>query len=924
MTATTAKTTKRGKRGGQKRKARLLAGNNVGRVKTETAVPEPQDAMEMDEDVTHSTGLVAPGERISSKGAAGEGVGEEIKKKKTRRGKRGKAVDTSTINENTAAIPAMSGANSIQVGSGRSIVEDLEAYHTQYATPGTNASYGGSRNNYAQQPFFGLLPPSDRDYILNLEPTLDEAAATMSPEDRQLLIQNIFQEIDGKEAMLAADPDGSRVFEKILRLADDFTCRVLADRLSGQYHELFRHQFASHVCQTLLYLAADIVDREVKGVSVVKSEQQDENEKLNALPTMSDTIVAICDQLDGQWADLMVDTYATHLVRVLLTLLSGESLEQAESQMRSKKSKKYNSEKNNQWAAVSTQPKVVAKRTVPEAFTTTLERITTDLVTSLSEHSDSSTPSNTKLRAYALHPMANPVLQLLLSFPSCHVLLPPLLGTDPSSASDDADTTPDPFITSLLTHPIGSRLLEKLLPAVSAQTFHQLYLTYFRNRLLDLCSHTVSNHIVQHLIANTRTETQWNVILEELLPGVETFFFTHRAGVVVKMVQMAATFGTGQKEIVKSLLASMQLHTPSDHRRMVECLISLTPLSRLPSPTSSHEGEEVASHVSILGSLLLQHLLHFTVPVATKLVLDSLLSLPLPLVSYYARHPAAAHVLDAFLLSSHIDIKFKRKLIRQWVPILSDLAVDKYGSRIVEKCYAVADIAVKTLIAEQLVQHEKKVNDSFCGRFVWRNCKCEVFKRGRGEWEEREMGVERKKEMFKEFLGDSDTTGVNKAQKIKKDTLWTTRAYDEGLGVLGFGGNAQSNNKQTTTDKKKKKVSAAVRDFENTQKLALNEDGTNDPHDDVDKETKHEIENLFKKAKKEGHSGKRDREDDDDDDDDGDDANDVIAEPKKKQKVSKDLENVLSALEATKRKKKKKTSQQDGVESGKKRRKFES
>ena len=112
---------------------------------------------------------------------------------------------------------------------------------------------------------------------------------------------------------------------------------------------LIKNQFASHVCQTLLTLASDIIEREVKGFS---TDNPNPNDTPEPIPTMEAIVLNIVDKLqenDGQedelyWRNLMSHSHASHILRTLLNLLSGQRL--AESQIRSKKSVAYNMNHN--------------------------------------------------------------------------------------------------------------------------------------------------------------------------------------------------------------------------------------------------------------------------------------------------------------------------------------------------------------------------------------------------------------------------------------------------------------------------------------------------------------------------------------------------------------------------------------------------
>ena len=86
----------------------------------------------------------------------------------------------------------------------------------------------------------------------------------LTPLDQQLFLENVYTEVQGKELVLATDHSCSLVLEKLLRASNDFQLRVFFDKFNGNFLKLFTHRFASHVCQTLITLCADSVEREVK------------------------------------------------------------------------------------------------------------------------------------------------------------------------------------------------------------------------------------------------------------------------------------------------------------------------------------------------------------------------------------------------------------------------------------------------------------------------------------------------------------------------------------------------------------------------------------------------------------------------------------------------------------------------------------
>jgi nucleolar protein 9 len=52
------------------------------------------------------------------------------------------------------------------------------------------------------------------------------------------------------------------------------------------------------------------------------------------------------------------------------------------------------------------------------------------------------------------------------------------------------------------------------------------------------------------------------------------------------------------------------------------------------------------------------------------------------------------------------------------------------------------------------VKHEYDLSEHHLGKCILWTCKIDLFKRRYEEWVEREKGMDRKKDMFKDILGD--------------------------------------------------------------------------------------------------------------------------------------------------------------------------
>ncbi|KAJ3300786.1 Nucleolar protein 9 [Borealophlyctis nickersoniae] len=945
-----AEVKRRGTRGGKKNKAKVAedtapdshipngtvdddseTGDNPVAVTTEEADTPPQQkrARGSRGGKSQKAKQARLDERVAAKSdngdQAGEGAGGEHggqegvdggAKKKTRRSRKGKTDISVNANAYTEDVDDEHGyGQEFDAGTG-------EADQGQ-------GTYDQTRPSFArpEQPFFGMLPPDEHRYFHFVEKTLEEQEFE-SDEDRQLLVHNVFKEADGKELMVASDPDCSRILEKLLRASNDLQIRALTDRMSGNYPELFRHQFASHVCQTLLYLAAEIVEREIKGESATKSasSETDEAQTEPEVPTMEQLVLSICESLDGQWSALISDPYASHPVRSMLGVLSGEVVVADDAKLRSKKSKKYNDAHNNNFAQRPTKKPgpngVPMKNLVPPSFTQMLEHITKAIAGTLSK---------TELRNLALHPVASPVLQLLLSYQSTSdTLVRAILNIGEGNISL---TESDPFVESLIKHSVGSHLMEKIFAVARPELFHRLYVVYFRQHLLDLCRHPVANFVVQQLIANTKNATQVEVLFDELAEGIEKLLLSNRTGVVVKLVEASARHKAYQKEILKSLCVALHANTNEERKQLLNLILHLQPYEAYMSGTRRTPNLQGALIAALILTFDEEH---------SKLIVDSYMSTPTDTTYSYIFDPITSRVVEAILISPHVSLKIKRKILRNLQGKFVDMAKDKYGSHMVDKCWAVADLALKEEIAQELAAASTSLAQNFHGKFVLRNCKIEAFKQGRKEWVEREKGIERKRGMFSDLLGDEDASagekhaagesdkdgGKQKKSRVEADPLWTTHKFDSGMAALGFAGVAPE---KKSVKRKKGKNNRGADGDEDTAKMTLDEEdiaapsttqpGSDKPaSQDHSKSSANEIDALFKGRKGDAGQAESDAEM-------SDAGKETVPEtPKRssKTKIDKDLGEVLEALSATKKKRKKDGAGADGNDEGNgKKRKFE-
>ncbi|CAM0141460.1 Nucleolar protein 9 [Umbelopsis sp. WA50703] len=747
------------------------------------------------------------------------------------------------------------------------------------------------------QAFYGFLDADVQQYFKNVEQTLDDPPFETG-QDQQLFVANVYSEVESKELILATDHSCSMVLEKLLKISSDFELRVFMDRLTGRYAELFTHRFASHVCQTLLTLSADIVEREARGESIPgPNEEAEKGSDVGVLLSMEQLVLSLCKELKPQVCTLISDQFASHVIRVLLYVLAGKRIDEendVKGQLRSKKSQKYRNTNNNKDIKAST--KASPTRVVPASFKSMLEELTRELTSGLSE---------TVVRTLAVHRVANPVLQLLLELQNDveegqkvnDMLVDRILWGIVTDETPGPNSDRDAWFETLLRDQVGSHLLEVVLKTISPSLYNKIFVTYFRNRLVKLCHHPVANFVVQQLFVNARTSVQLELMVEETVSGFADYLKFGKVGVIRSLVDACVRLKACEKQVVAGLCDAFGTHSPTERKDFVNCVIRMWPYQQWIYASDEEKASLKKFHLQ--GSLIIQTLMKLPEE-HNNIVVSSFLAQPSDVTYRWIFDATGSRVYESILASPNTNLKIKKKILRNLDDKYHEISMDKFGSHIMDQCWKVADIDMKAKIAQDLVNHEYELSKNFFGKYILRNCNIDHFKRKREEWEEKEKGIERKKEMFKDIIGD--------AALISSQPAGANIPANPNLQDLGFGDGVSQETSTASKDKKKKKKKSV-----NDHSKSLLIDGESQKEleggmDDIDK--------VFKK-KKSGSKSSSKKADEETTEDHS--APDMKNTPK-------DLLNVLDAIDATNKSKSKKKRSKDkdsDEKKQKKKRKFE-
>ncbi|CEP07225.1 hypothetical protein [Parasitella parasitica] len=605
-------------------------------------------------------------------------------------------------------------------------------------------------DQHFQAAHFGEVDEELLGYFKNVEQTLDDPHFETG-EDQRLFVENVYSEVDGNEFRLSTNYSCSLILEKLLKVSDSFQLRVFMDKLSGKTVELFAHRFASHVCQTLLTLAADVVEREqLEGASASETPvKEGEGELLS----MEDLILGVCEDIKPHVGGLISQQFASHDIRILLFVLAGRRIDESgdiKGQLRSKKSTQYKKENND--AITKSSVHSAPTRKVPDSFKAMFRTLTTELAINMSE---------TEVRTLSVHKVANPVLQLLLEMQendkegqkAKNILIDRILwGIVADIDSKEENRDRDAWFETMVRDPVGSHLLEVIVKCAPDAIYRKIFKAYLKGKLEKFSMHPIANFVIQNLITSVRKSKQLDQMMEELGKSFEKLLKFGKYGVIRSLVDASVRMESSQKAVVDALAAALHMAEDSHRKEFVNCCMRMWTFEQWNEASEDEKLDLYKFHLQ--GSLIVQGIMKMEADV-NAIVTNSFLSQRPDTVYRWCFSPAGSRAFESIVASSNVNIKMKKKIMRDLSGKYTALAKDKFGSHILDKCWAAADIDSKEKIAAELVKHEHELASHYIGKSILWTCKIDQYKRRHEDWVEREKGAERKREMFRDILDDT-------------------------------------------------------------------------------------------------------------------------------------------------------------------------
>ena len=457
----------------------------------------------------------------------------------------------------------------------------------------------------------------------------------------------------------------------------------------------------------------------------VPADQQQEPENGEVLVSMENLFLYALNELGDNLGYLMTDRFASHTLRVLLAVFSGQPLKSDStlSLLRSKKKENINvGGQDGEHSGDSFGPRIV-----PQSFGAAMDKTISSCAAGL---------DTTSLRALATQPLSNPVLQLFLEFEFLKArkqnekqqdsLFLRLLPDNPPSQGTESAS----FINGLLYDSVGSRLLEVIICSAPGKTFKVIYKELLRDRLASLAKNDIASYVASKALERLGKE-DLKCAMQQIRAELPYLIEHSRISIIKTLIERCHV-----RQVETDPLASTLKEIYSaDGSNVVLSMLNCNTDDMNNISKDRQRQVEAQNNIKKHASLLARAMLNVPGPLR-DLITSSLLELDTPLLMRLAKDRWASYLIQNSLTFSPDTKIFRRKIGQRFQGHILELTFDSVGSHVVDSLWTGTDdlLFLRERFAEELVRDEAEVRESLPGTAVWRNWKMDLYKRRRVDW----------------------------------------------------------------------------------------------------------------------------------------------------------------------------------------------
>ncbi|SCU97897.1 LAMI_0F11980g1_1 [Lachancea mirantina] len=579
----------------------------------------------------------------------------------------------------------------------------------------------GSQKGQDPNTFFGVLNTEELEYFKQAESTL-AIDAFESPEEKEAFIRGVIEESKKKELKLATSQICSKLMERIILAADNLQLKEIFETFHGFFYNLACHKYSSHVLETVLVRSASLVEKELLTPSFEDSTN-----------TMEQLFLRMVDELEPHFRAMVSHRYASHVLRLVLLIISSKTLPSTtlnNSSLRSKKSKiarkmidiKDNEDFNRVYRT-------------PDSFKIKLRAILASFYKDLSgggelgssKRGNVDLTSITKVRELCIDPVASPVLQLVIQIEG-------IFDRDRSfwhlifSSTDEKDPKEEAFVEYLLSNSVGSHFLQNVVSSSRPKYTERLFSLYMKDRVVKLARRDSTGVFVIQALLKHLHQNEVRSLLMDLVPELQTYLDSH-LDFCTEIVDCSIRQDNFMRDqIIEQLLAKFGSQKENKSGILETCL-------HLSSSTLGNTKGDWPTAEERRRSLFLEKLIDYD-DKFLNMTIDGFLDLPHERLLQMCYHGVFSRVVEHTLQVKRVE-KIKRKLLLNiFCTDTVNLACNAYGSHLVDKLwdFSAQLTMYKERIATSLTNEATKVKNSVYGRQTWKNWSLDNFLRKRYDW----------------------------------------------------------------------------------------------------------------------------------------------------------------------------------------------
>lgn len=270
-------------------------------------------------------------------------------------------------------------------------------------------------------------------------------------------------------------------------------------------------------------------------------------------------------------------------------------------------------------------------------------------------------------------------------------------------------------------------LLETIIKLCDPNYMAKIYRLLFSGRVRYLAQEQLTNFAVQKFLQRITSKEDFESMFDQLSDHLLELINLGQTGIVQSLTAACLRLQCKQGGLFNALQKALHiLHHKERTSAFFRCLLALKPFEHLKDDNEGHY------FVHLHGSLIIQDILYFHRP--AFLVNCILETAPSKLVSIFTS-ANGSFIANAFMESKYVGEKSREKLLHHLENYYSELAVSRYGSRVLEVCFqAATNDNLKVKIAKELVVNANQLKSTSYGKIIYQKLHLDTFRLSVDKW----------------------------------------------------------------------------------------------------------------------------------------------------------------------------------------------